>query len=245
MKLLNIVPITSDIWTLEMDSYVRKFLLPDTEVITRRIMHGPASIESAYDEALASPEIIMLCKQAEQEGIDGVFIDCFGDPGVKAARECVDIPVFGGFEPAIYYALGIADRIGIVTVLPDVVSMLNGLIAKEGIRERVSSLRYVNIPVLELAEPDKLTTALIDEGKKAIVEDSAGVIVLGCTAMVDVKESVEAGLKSAGYDVTVIEAAQASLIMLETYVRMGYRHSRLDYMPPRDKARIWWGGALQ
>jgi allantoin racemase len=242
MKILNIVPITSDIWTGEMDNYVRKFLLPDTEVVSRCLKHGPASIESAYDEVLASPEVVMFCKQAEQEGFDGVFVDCFGDPGVKAARECVSIPVFGGFEPAVYYALGIADRIGIITVLPDVLSMLNGLIAKEGMRERVTSLRYVSIPVLDLSGLDKLITALIDEGKKAISEDGVGAIVLGCTAMVGVKEAVEAGLKSAGYDVTVLEAAQASLIMLETYVRMGYRHSRLNYLPPREKARTWWGG---
>jgi allantoin racemase len=242
MKLLNLIPITSDIWTDKMDKYVRQFLLPDTEVVTWLLKHGPASIESEYDEVFASPEVVMMCKQAEQEGFDGIFVDCFGDPGVKAARESVNIPVFGGFEPAMFYALGIADKVGIVTVLPDVVSMLNGLIAKEGLHDRVASLRYVNIPVLDLDSLDKLTSALIDESKKAIVDDGAGVIVLGCTAMVGVKETVEAGLKSAGFDVSVIEAAQASLIMLETFVRMGFKHSRLTYLPVRDKGRTWWGG---
>ncbi|MDR3120242.1 MAG: aspartate/glutamate racemase family protein [Clostridiales bacterium] len=242
MKLLNLIPITSDIWTDEMDQYVSRFLLDGTEVVTRRIQHGPASIESEYDEVFASPEVVMMCKQAEKEGFDGIFVDCFGDPGVRAARESVNIPVFGGFEPAVFYALGISDKIGIVTVLPDVMSMLNGLIAKEGLRERVSSLRYVSIPVLDLDGLDKLTAALIDESKKAIAEDGAGVIVLGCTAMVGVKEAVEAGLKAAGFDITVIEAAQASLMMLETFVRMGFRHSRSTYLPVRDKGRVWWSG---
>jgi allantoin racemase len=242
MKILNILPIISDIWTGEMDAYVTKYLLPDTKVVTKRLAHGPASIESEYDESLAIPEILFLTREAEKDGFDGVFINCFGDPGVRAARECVKIPVFGGFEPAIFYALGMSDRIGIVTVLPDVVSMLRGLIAREGLRERVPSLRYVSIPVLDLSGLEALIKALIEEGKKAVIGDGVGAIVLGCTAMVGVKEAVETGLKAEGYDIPVIEAAQASLMMLETYVRMGLRHSSITYMPPREKDRLWWDG---
>ncbi|WP_010255595.1 aspartate/glutamate racemase family protein [Treponema primitia] len=242
MRLLNIVPITTDIWNTEYDTYCRKYLLPDTKVETKKLTHGPASIESEYDEALAVPEVVFLCREAEKEGFDAVFINCFGDPGVRAARERVHIPVFGGFGPAIFYSLGIADRIGIVTVLPDVVSMLRGLIAKEGLKERVTSLRYVSIPVLDLSGIEKLISALITESKKAIDEDGVGSIVLGCTAMIGVKEAVEKGLRADGYNTVVIEAAQASLMMCETYVRMGLSHSRITYMPPRDKERFWWTG---
>ncbi|MDR2185706.1 MAG: aspartate/glutamate racemase family protein [Treponema sp.] len=242
MKILNILPITSDLWTDEMDKYVTKYLLPDTKVVTKILAHGPASIECEYDEVLAMPEVLFLCRQAEQEGFDGVFINCFGDPGVRAAREAVNIPVFGGFEPAVFYALGISDKIGIVTVLPEVVSMLNGLIRREGLESRIPSLRYVSIPVLDLSGLDKLIAALIVESKKAIDEDRAGTIVLGCTAMVGVKEAVEKGLRDDGYNITVIEAAQASLIMIETFIRMGWHHSKITYMPPPKKDRLWWSG---
>jgi allantoin racemase len=242
MKILNILPITGDIWTDEMDKYVTKYLLPDTKVVTKPLAHGPASIESEYDEVFAMPEVVFLCRQAEKDGFDGVFINCFGDPGVRAAREAVGIPVFGGFEPAVFYALGISDKAGIVTVLPEVVPMLSGLIRREGLESRIPSLRYVNIPVLDLSGLDTLVTALIAESKKAIDEDGVGTIVLGCTAMVGVKEAVEEGLKAGGYNTTVIEAAQASLILLETFIRMGWNHSRITYMPPRKKDRLWWDG---
>jgi allantoin racemase len=242
MKILNILPIISDIWTGGMDAYVRTYLLPGTEVLSKRLSHGPASIESEYDEGLAVPEIVFLSEEAEKEGFDGIFVNCFGDPGVRAARERVRIPVFGGFEPAVFYALGISDRIGIVTVLPDVLPMLRGLVAREGLGERIPSLRYVDIPVLDLSGLDALTKALIAESGKAVGEDGAGVIVLGCTGMVGVKEAVERGLQAEGRAVPVIEAAQASLVMLETYIRMGLRHSRITYMPPRKKERVWWDG---
>jgi len=242
MRILNIVPIISDIWTKETDEYVSKYLLPDTEIVTRKLSYGPASIESEYDEMLASPEVVFMCRQAQTEGFDAVFVNCFGEPGVRAARECVDIPVFGGFEPAVNYALGISEKVGIVTVLPEVVSMIEGLIAVKGLKERIKSLRYVNIPVLDLGDISDLIKALIAESKKAITEDGVGVIVLGCTAMVDVTDSVEKGLKAEGYDIKVIEAAQAALIMLETYVRMGWRQSRLTYMSPPNKQRVWPSG---
>jgi allantoin racemase len=120
--------------------------------------------------------------------------------------------------------------------------MLNGLIRREGLESRIPSLRYVNIPVLDLSGLDKLIAALIVESKKAIDEDGVGTIVLGCTAMVGVKEAVEKGLRADGYNTTVIEAAQASLILLETFIRMGWNHSKITYMPPRQKDRLWWSG---
>ena len=54
------------------------------------------------------------------EGFGASFINCFGDPGVIAARCKADFLVFGGFEPAVLFALGLADRVGIITVLDNV-----------------------------------------------------------------------------------------------------------------------------
>jgi allantoin racemase len=242
MKILNLLPVISDIWTEEMDEYVTSKLLPDTEVVTKRLTYGPATIEGEYDEVLAAPAVVALCKAAEADGFDAVFVDCFADPGVRAARECVSIPVFGGFEPAVFYALGVADKIGVITVLPEVVPMLNCLIAKEGLGQRIPSLRYVNIPVAGLHDLGALIDGLVEEGIKAIENDGVEMIVLGCTAMVGVKEGVEKGLAEKGYDVVIIEAAQSSLIMLETYVRMSLSHSRITYMPPTQKDRKWPDG---
>ena len=57
----------------------------------------------------------------------------------------------------------------------------------------------------------------------------AEAVVLGCTAMMGVAERVRANLLNEGYDVPVIEAAQAALTLLETYVRMGVKQSRIAY----------------
>lgn len=235
MKLLHLVPIIADVISPEIDTYVRKYLSADTILITDQITVGPVTIECAYDEALAQPDIIAHCIQAEKDGFDGVFISCFADPGVRAARECVDIPVFGGFEPAIHIALGLTDKIGIVTTLKNVVSQFYCEIAKAHLGDRVPIIRNMNIPVLEIMNHSKLCDSLVEECVKAIELDGVGGIVLGCTGMIDVAETISTKLLEAGYDIPIIEPAQAAVMMLELYVKMGLKHSRVTYMPIRKK----------
>lgn len=235
MKILNVVPVNSDVYTDAIDRYVRKYLSEDTVMDTVRIRGGSPSIECEYDELVNSPYVVELVKQGEKDGYDAVFVNCFGDPGVAAARECVDIPVFGGFEPAVLIALGLADKIGVVTVLPNVIPMLERHTAGHHLDGRLISIRDVGIPVLELGDYNKLCGALISESVKAINEDGIQAIVLGCTGIVGAAEDVRAALKEQGYDVPVIEAAQSAVMMLEMYAKMGLKHSRLSYLKPTEK----------
>lgn len=231
-KILNLLPVTADVMTPEMFTYMCKYLEPDTQVETYQITVGPPSIECEYDEALAAANVLELCQKAEKEGFQAIFINCFGDPAVKAARELVNIPVFGGFEPATHFALGLADKISIVTVMPNVVSLMEGNVAKAHLDKRIVSIRNVNIPVEELQDHEKLCQALVEQSKAAIENDGAQAIVMGCTGFVDVAERIKSDLLSFGYDVPVIEAAQSALKLCEVYVKMGLRQSRLTYMTP-------------
>lgn len=215
--------------------YMRKYLEPDTEVQTYQITSGPPSIECEYDEALAAPDVLRLAKQGEEDGFHAIFINCFGDPAVKAAREYVDIPVFGGFEPATHIALGLADSISIVTVLPNVVPNVEGNVSKARLNGRIVSIRNVNIPVEELQDHEKLCKALAEQSLLAIREDGAQAIVMGCTGIVDVAERIKHDLLAEGYDVPVLEAAQSALKLCEVYAKMGLRQSRLTYMTPPER----------
>ncbi|WP_130864188.1 aspartate/glutamate racemase family protein [Bacilliculturomica massiliensis] len=236
MKLLDLVPVTTPgLITPEMEDYINKYLSADTQMDVVQITEGTASIECEYDEAMCAPDIIAKCIEAEKQGYEGVFINCFGDPGVRAARECVNIPVFGGFEPVMLLAMGMADRVAIVTVLPNVLPLIRGGIAKAHLGDRVACVRSVDIPVLELSSHEKLCNAVYEESLKAIREDGAEAIVLGCTAMVDVTETVQARLHEAGYCVPVLEAAQSAVMMLELTAKMGLRQSRITYMPVPQK----------
>lgn len=232
MKILNLLPVTANVCSDEMAAYMNKFLEETTETEVWQIKTGPYTIECEYDEALAGPSVLELCKKAEQEGFDAIFIDCFGDPCVKAARELVDIPVFGGFEPATHIALGLADRICIVTVMSNVISLMRGNLAKAHLNERVVNIRAVDIPVDQLGDHQRMVDALIDQSIKAVEVDGAQAIVLGCTGFVGVAEEMKIGLMEKGYDIPVLEAAQSAMKMCEMYAKMGLKQSRLTYMKP-------------
>ena len=233
VKILNLLPVTGDVLTPEMFKYMCKYLESDTEVQTYQITFGPPSIECEYDEALAAPDVLRLVKQGEEDGFQAIFINCFGDPAVKAAREFVDIPVFGGFEPAAHLALGLADKISIITVVANVVPLMEGNLAKAHLGDRFVSIRNINIPVKDLQDHEKVCTAILKESVAAIAEDGAQAIVLGCTGFVNVAETVkERLLIEHSYDIPVLEAGQSAVMMCQLYAKMGLKQSRITYMRP-------------
>ena len=233
IKIKNVIPVISDVMTPEMIKYICKYLDADTVVDSEKLTVGPMSVENEYDEALAAPGVVELCIKAEKEGCNAIFINCFSEPGVKAARECVDIPVFGGFEPAAHLALGLADKISIITVVANVVPLMEGNLAKAHLGDRFVSIRNINIPVKDLQDHEKVCTAILKESVAAIAEDGAQAIVLGCTGFVNVAETVkERLLIENSYDIPVLEAGQSAVMMCQLYAKMGLKQSRITYMRP-------------
>ena len=234
IKILDIMPVTapgilSDVMVEDME----KYLLPGTETKHVQISEGPVTIECEYEEAFAAPQVVKLAEKEYKEwGADAIFVNCFGEPGVRATRELTPIPVFGGFEPAIHMALGLGDRIGIVTVLKNVIPMIRGIVDRSGLDKRVTTIRSLNIPVLELENFDILIDSLYSECKLAIEKDGVEVLVMGCTGIVGVDDVMKKKLLVDGYDIPVLEAGVCAMTMAEMYVRMGLKPSRLTYMKP-------------
>lgn len=63
-----------------------------------QLEHGPLTVRTTEDEALATPGMIEAIQQAEQEGVDAVIVDCTSDVGVTEARQRVHLPVIGPRE---------------------------------------------------------------------------------------------------------------------------------------------------
>lgn len=237
LTILDVVPVTAPgILTEEMRRDMEKYLTEGTEIIHRQIQEGPLTIECEYDEAYSAPQVVSLTvAEAEKREIHGVFVNCFGDPGVRAVREKVKAPVFGGFEPAIYLGLGLGDTLGIVTVLKNVVPMIRGAVARAGLERRVTSIRTLDMPVIELQDREKLMANLFAQCKAAIEQDGVSVLVMGCTGIVGVTDEMTARLRKEGYDVPVLEAGQCAVTLAELYARMGLYQSRQTYMEPPEK----------
>lgn len=148
---------------------VKGYVRPDTEVDFIWIDYGPASIECEYDKVLAAPFIVEKAKWAEKNGYDAVTVSCMGDPGIKAVKEVLDIPVVGPGEAARQ----IAPILG----------------------EKVARIYPTGLSVLELMEDsDKTYKVLLENAVKAI-EDGAHVLILSCTGLTGMRERLREELE--------------------------------------------------
>lgn len=237
MKIKVIVPVTTKEFVAPTREEVEKFASKGTEIDVEAIEYGTASIESSYDEMLVAPGIIKVAEKAQSDGFDGVITDCMCDPALDALREKLDIPVVGPGSISMLCAADLAHRFSIVTVLENVVTILENRVMEVGLGSKLASVRFINIPVLDLTDVKKLTSALVDESIKAIAEDGAHAIVLGCTGMLGVADDLSDTLKKKGYGVPVIYPVAVAVKYLEMLIALGLKQSKKTYMPPPDKER--------
>jgi allantoin racemase len=237
MKIRIVVPIILDIFNQEIMNEVSLFKAPDMEIDIVKLDRGPASIESRYDDALATLDIMEKVQQAERDGFDGVFVDCFGDPGVESSREIVSIPVVGAFEPAALTASLISGSWSVVTVVRNVVPIVKKLARKLGVESKVASVRYIDTPVLELKDKNVLQKKLLTQIEKVAVEDGAEAVILGCTGMLGLARNLSRVMEDKGIPIPVIDPTATAIGYLELIIRSGLSQSALTYPAPPEKER--------
>lgn len=197
---------------------------------------GPASIECELDEALAVPGTVAKIIEAERAGIHAVVIDCMGDPGLRPARECVSIPVVGPAETAMHIASILGHSFSVITVLDSIRPMLENQAKVYGVRDKLASVRSVDIPVLDLeSDLDRVKRVLTEQAVIAVQQDGAGVIIFGCTGMLGCADAVRAGLLSKGLDVPVIDPVPAAVRFAVALVDTGLSQSKHTYRKPPTK----------
>ncbi len=199
---------------------------------------GLGSVETAYDEAINTLPILEKVKWAEENGYDGVIIDCMDDPGLTAAKELVNIVVVGALESSIHLASIIGGTFSILSVIPEANFHLKEKIRAYGLEGNLASIRSIGIPVLELEKDLRKTAeAATQVAEKAITEDGAGAIILGCTGMAVLAQQIEDNLRRKGYDVKVIDPLQAAIYTAIAMVLMGVKQSKAVFPTPRKKPR--------
>lgn len=114
---------------------------------------------------LNGAEILKLAREAEKRGADGIFVDCFDDPAVFPCRECLDIPVFGGYVPAVLTAMGLAERVGIITTDEAGILSEERKARLHGFHSRIAAIRCVDMGVALLRND---TAALIEQADQTL-----------------------------------------------------------------------------
>ncbi|MGH6637476.1 MAG: aspartate/glutamate racemase family protein [Polaromonas sp.] len=236
MKLQLINPNTTVAMTEKMAAAARQVASAGTQILAVQSASGPASIESATDEALALPGLLARIRAGEAAGVDAHVIACFGDPGLRAARELAVAPVIGIAEAAMQLACLVSSSFSVVTTLARTVPTAQRLLDDYGMRARCRRVRATGIAVLELEAQtsDLLRQKIGNECRLALAEDGVGAIVLGCAGMADLCAELTQEL-----GVPVIDGVTAAVKLAEALVALRIRTSkRGDYAAPSVKPYV-------
>lgn len=206
------------------------------EFSSSHLTMGPASVECEFDELFAGPDTVIKAMEAEANGADAVIVLCMGDPGVRQAREAVSIPVLGPGETAMHYAAMLGHKFTIMPTLARRRTTYENHARLYGVENRLASVRPVGVSVLEIETNESVREALIENAVKAVEEDGADVLILGCIGFRKIDTLVSDALKQRGHDVPVIDALPLTIMTAASLVWTGLRHSKNAYPSPPAKA---------
>jgi allantoin racemase len=217
MRIKVINPNTTESMTAKIGAAARAVAAVGTDIIAVNPDKGPVSIEGHYDEAVSVIGLLEEVHAGEAAGIDGYVIACFGDPGLLAAREVARGPVLGIAEAAMHAASMVATGFSVVTTLERTRTITERLVAEYGMTRFCRKVRATELAVLDLedeaAEAQQIIAA---ECRRALAEDGAGAIVLGCAGMADLTRALSQQL-----GVPVIDGVAVAVKLVEALVGLG------------------------
>ncbi|WP_338100723.1 aspartate/glutamate racemase family protein [Microbacterium excoecariae] len=186
---------------------------------------GPAAVESHVDEIRAAAAVVdLIARDQRAGGSDAYVIACFGDPGLDAARELVDVPVVGIAEAAMHLAAIAGRHFAIVTTLTRTLGRASDLLARYEFDRACVAAYGTGIPVLDLEDPSSGASRRVRAWcERAIEEDGADVIVLGCAGMAGLATELQSAL-----GIPVVDGVAAATGVALAMARAGVGTSKRD-----------------
>ena len=197
---------------------------PDTDFEIISLPEGLAPRHLRYHayEALDIGEIVTAVYRLASD-TDAFIIGCFYDLALREAREVSGKAIVTApCESSIAIAAQLGNTFSVLVGADKAIPKMRENIRAYGLEHRLMSMRPLNMAVLEFqAEAERTMEAMLREGRKAVEEDRAEVIVLGCSAEVGFHRRLQDEL-----GVPVIDSALAPFkyaeLLAETATRFGW-----------------------
>ncbi len=247
LKLMYLNPVGTEAYDAVFADMARTYKLPGTEVHIACLADaggGFTHIEYRSYETIVSRGIIQATRQAAREGFDALAIGCFYDTALHDAREIsgemvVTAPCLASCE----IAASLANRFGIIVGRRKWVNQMNAVAREHGYGERLSGFYHVELGVNDFqADHAETERRLVAAGKRAVEEDYAEALILGCTLEIGFYREIE---KAVG--VPVIDPSIAAMKRAEYAANLkrqcGWVPSRMwSCEPPPEEEIARFGG---
>ena len=208
-----------------------EILGPDTEVECVPVRNSATLVDSYYEDLVFDMYIAEAGLRAEEEGYDAVVMDTVSDSGLWALRSRLTIPVIGPGLVSYAVAIMLGKRFSIITMWDKWTHLYEKNFALYDLRNKCASVRAVNIPpdveALFAGKEQEMFERLTEEGRRAIEEDGADVLLLGSTTMHQAGAYMAENLPA-----PVVNPGPVAIAMAEMFVRLGLSHSKVAYPSP-------------
>ena len=189
----------------------RRYKLPGTEVHIGSISAADGHFRNAEYrtyEAVMARGVVRATRAAAQEGFDALAIGCFYDVALHDAREISgEMVVTASCEASCEIAATLANRFGVIVGRQKWVHQMQAIVRSYGHGDRLTGLYPVDLGVTDFQKNHAETSRrLIAAGRKAVEQDHAEALILGCTMEIGFYKEIEEAL-----GVPVIDVAIAAL----------------------------------
>jgi allantoin racemase len=222
MRILIINPNSDPEMTAAIQESAETFAGSDFEVVTQPTPGAPRFLESYEDEVRSGPGMLEVLRENE-EAFDAFVIACHSDSNIGAAREVTSKPVIGIGEASMKLASFLGHNFAVVTTH-------RHSIPGKLLQIRACHLQDLMVSIRAPREGEEGWTdadLFMELSRRAIEEDMAEVIVLGCAGLSGMDRKIQDALK-----VPVLDGVVCGLILATGFARYGVGTSKvLGYDP--------------
>jgi len=220
--------------------------------------HGDWPVETREEFCLVGASRLPIVREACKSGkYNGIILLGGGDPGFLESREIArrhQIPVTACAHAQMHLAAMLGNKFSVIDVSEVHNLRMHDLVVQYRFTQHCASIRNINFPlprptfegnrsILEEKEKgsrgetsDMLETS-IHEALRAIEEDGAEVIILGCSAAYWMQPYLEKRLNSMGWEIPVLEGYRCAIEQAKMLVNLKVDVSGLAF--PSDHPKKW------
>jgi allantoin racemase len=227
MRILWINPVGTDVFDADVLKILNVAKLEGTQVdVVSLSADRPKHLEYHAYEGLVVGDIVRLTREAANR-YDAIVIGCFYDVGLREAREVSGRSIVTApCQSATAIASNLGNTFSVLVGRRKWIPKMRENVYLYGHGHRMVSMRPLDLGVHDFqTDHDRTCDRLLTEGRKAVQEDGAEVILLGCTAEYGFHKTMQDAL-----GVPVIDAILAPFKYAEFLVDLA---SRFDWRPSR------------
>lgn len=186
----------------------------------------PQHLEYRAYEGLVIADIVNIVYQLSND-YDAFIIGCFHDVGLREAREVSDKAlVVAPCQAALDIASHLGNSFSVLVGRSKWVPRVKENIRLYGRSHALASIHSLDVNVCDFSdESEQVYERLLQAGRKAVDEDGAEVLILGCTADYHSFHRLQSELGVPVVD-SVIAPFKYAEMLAENAARFGWYHSR-------------------